>query len=88
MGLIKVGTFFSENKQRLKLQLLAGKKGFNNVIISLELNRPGLALTGFVDLFTYNRAQLIGNTELLYLNSLQKKERIEVYRFGQFRSFR
>lgn len=79
MGLIKVGTFFSENKQRLKLQLLAGKKGFNNVIISLELNRPGLALTGFVDLFTYNRVQLIGNTELLYLNSLQKKERIEAF---------
>jgi len=79
VGLIKVGTFLSENKKRLCLDLIAGKKGLDNIIISLELNRPGLALAGFVDLFTYNRVQLVGNTELLYLNTLTKKERIEAF---------
>lgn len=79
MGFIKVGTFLSENKERLGLELVAGQKGLDSIIISLELNRPGLALAGFVDLFTYNRVQLIGNTELLYLNNLKKKERIEAF---------
>ena len=79
MGLIKVGTFLSENKERLGLELVAGQKGLDSIIISLELNRPGLALAGFVDLCTYNRVQLIGNTELLYLNNLKKKERIEAF---------
>jgi HPr kinase/phosphorylase len=76
---ITVGTFFEENKDRLALALIAGKNGMDNVIISPELNRPGLALTGFIDLFTYNRIQIIGNTELLYLNNLQKSKQLEAF---------
>jgi HPr kinase/phosphorylase len=70
VGYLTVGTLLTENQDRLQLNLVAGKKGLDNVIISLEINRPGLALAGFVDLFTYNRIQLIGNTEVLYLSSL------------------
>ena len=77
MGGITISIFLNENAERLVLSLIAGKNGLNNVIISPELNRPGLALGGFVNLFTYNRVQLIGNTELLYLNTLAYKERIE-----------
>lgn len=76
---IPVSAFLEENKSRLGLELIAGKSGVKNIIISPELNRPGLVLTGFVDLFTYNRVQLIGNTELLYLNTLPKKRRIEAF---------
>ncbi|MFC1539446.1 HPr(Ser) kinase/phosphatase [Candidatus Latescibacterota bacterium] len=79
MSQISVGTFFKENKERLKLALIAGNKGLDNLILSLEINRPGLVLTGFVDLFTYSRIQLMGNTELLYLDSLNKKEKIEAF---------
>ena len=79
MSHIKVSTFLEENRDRLKLDLIAGEKGLNNKIISLELNRPGLALTGFVNLFTYSRIQLMGNTELLYLDSLDKYEKIEAF---------
>jgi HPr kinase/phosphorylase len=73
---ITIGTFLSENKERLGLEIIAGKNGLNNFIVSPELNRPGLALAGFVDLFTYNRVQLLGNTEMLYLDTLPKKKRI------------
>ncbi|MFC1541156.1 HPr(Ser) kinase/phosphatase [Candidatus Latescibacterota bacterium] len=79
MSQISVGTFFKENKVRLKLKLISGKKGLDNLILSLEINRPGLVLTGFVDLFTYSRIQLMGNTELLYIDSLDKKEKIEAF---------
>ncbi|MCD6307687.1 MAG: HPr(Ser) kinase/phosphatase [Candidatus Latescibacteria bacterium] len=74
---ITVEKILRENAARLGLKLIAGEKGTGNIVISPELNRPGLALTGFVDLFTYNRMQLIGNTELLFLQTLTKKKRKE-----------
>jgi len=73
---ITIGNFFEENRVRLGLELVAGEKGLSNIIISPELNRPSLALTGFIDLFTYNRVQIIGNTELLYLSTLPEEKRI------------
>ncbi len=79
MCVLKVGDFFNENKDKLSLELIAGQKCLNNVIISHELNRPGMALAGFVDLFTYSRVQIIGNTELLYLNMLPENEQIEAF---------
>ena len=79
MGGLTVDRFLQENTERLGLKLITGDKGLTNVIISPELNRPGLALSGFIDLFTYNRVQLIGNTELLYLNLLSAKKRVESY---------
>jgi len=79
VGKIKISDFIHDFKDKLNLELVAGHKGLDNIIISLEVNRPGFALAGFVDLFTYNRVQLIGNTELLYLNTLSEKERIEAF---------
>lgn len=79
MKTITIGTFLEQNRERLGLDLVAGKNGLDNIIISPELNRPGLALTGFVDLFTYDRVQLLGNTELLYLTTLSRKEQIEAF---------
>jgi len=76
---LTVETFLKENSKRLGLELIDGNGGLNNVIISPEINRPSLALSGFVDLFTYNRVQLIGNTELLYINTLEKKKKVEAF---------
>ena len=50
---ITVGTFFKENKERLKLSLISSENGFNRKIINSDWHRPGLALAGFVDLFSY-----------------------------------
>lgn len=79
MGLLRVKAFFEQNKERLNLDLIAGESHLENIIISQELNRPGLALAGFVDLFTYNRIQLLGNTELLYLEIMPLKKRIKAF---------
>lgn len=40
-----------------------------------NLNRPGLALSGFLDLFTYQRVQILGNTENRYLAHLAPAKR-------------
>ncbi len=77
---LTIGTFYSDNQKKLKLQLLNSNAGFEREITTLELNRPGLALTGFLDLFTYDRIQILGNTEIQFLLSLpneKKRESIE-----------
>lgn len=74
---ITVDTLFSENKKRLKLSLLTKKIGFDRKITEKEIHRPGLALAGFTDLFTYHRVQIFGNTENQYMKKLTRKLRVE-----------
>ncbi|MFB6248210.1 MAG: HPr(Ser) kinase/phosphatase, partial [Salinibacter sp.] len=44
-----------------------------------NLHRPGLALAGYVDLFTHQRIQILGNTETQYLEHLDGPERREAF---------
>jgi HPr kinase/phosphorylase len=52
-------------------------KNTQTTVEDAELHRPGLALTGFVERFSWERVQIIGETEWTYLNSLSKKDRIK-----------
>jgi HPr kinase/phosphorylase len=72
---ITVGALFEATKDRFKLRPLNGENGFENHIRDKNLHRPGLALAGYVELFTYDRVQIIGNTELRYLDSLPTEAR-------------
>lgn len=51
-----------------------------------DLHRPGLALAGFTNLFTYKRVQIIGNTESRFLNHLSGEARHSA--FANFVKFR
>ncbi len=73
---ISVETFFRETRDQLNLKLVTGQDSFQKKIIEREVHRPGLALAGFVDLFTYHRVQICGNTEASYLGNLSD-ERLE-----------
>ena len=61
--------------QQLRLELIAGAKGLQRTINNSDIHRPGLALTGFVELFTLDQVQLLGNTEAEYLGSLSPDRR-------------
>ncbi len=74
---ITVEFFFKLTSEKFNIKLLSEKVGFERPIIQQNLHRPGLALAGFIDLFSYNRVQLFGNTEMRYLYKLSKKEREE-----------
>lgn len=74
---ITVEELYEEMKGKLKLQLVNSRSGFTNKILTPELHRPGLALAGFIDLFTYDRVQVLGNTEIRFLNSLTPQERYD-----------
>jgi len=62
-------------KAPVKLEKLTGDVGLDNFIIDKNLHRPQLALAGYVDLFTFQRVQIFGNTETLYLKSLTRQGR-------------
>ncbi len=82
---ITVSTFFKDNKDRLKLSLMSSENGFNRKINKSDTHRPGLALAGFVELFTYDRVQVLGNTEVRYLNSLSDDKLVQsIDRFIEF----
>lgn len=59
----------------LGLKIVAGENGLERTVNSCDTNRPGLALAGFVELFTIDQVQLLGNTESEYLRSLAKRKR-------------
>jgi HPr kinase/phosphorylase len=75
-----VGFLFDVNKQRLKLESVNGDVGFDREISDKNIHRPGLALAGYVELFTYNRVQIFGNTEIRYLNHLTFEERLNAFK--------
>ncbi|MBI2418588.1 MAG: HPr kinase/phosphorylase, partial [Ignavibacteriales bacterium] len=72
---IDVRFFFEKTKERFNLRLLSDESGFNRLIKDQNLHRPGLALAGFVGLFSYARVQVFGNTEMRYLKQLSLEQR-------------
>lgn len=72
---ISVEDFFLGNEKKIKLKLISGKGSFQKRITEKDLHRPGLALAGFVGLFTFQRIQICGNTEVTYLKKLSPSQR-------------
>ncbi|MFD1068212.1 HPr(Ser) kinase/phosphatase [Oceanobacillus locisalsi] len=60
---------------RFHLQLVAGEEGVRREIITSDISRPGLEMTGFFDYYPRERLQLIGKTELAYFLGLNAEER-------------
>lgn len=75
VGKLTVKTLYEENCDRLGLSVVNGEYSFSRAIGEGDLHRPGLALTGFVKVFTYERIQIFGNTEIGYLADLDVARR-------------
>ncbi len=74
---ITVEFLYENSKDLVKLYLHSDTSGFNKKIFEQNLHRPGLALAGFVDLFSFSRVQVFGNTEIKYLAQLSYEKRVE-----------
>ena len=59
----------------LAIELLAGGAGLGRIIDHPRVQKPGLALTGYVDFVQKNRVQILGSTELTYLEKLAPEAR-------------
>ncbi|HOP06594.1 MAG TPA: HPr(Ser) kinase/phosphatase [candidate division Zixibacteria bacterium] len=79
MPQITVEKLFNSRGQDFELTLLnSGEAGMKKVIRNPEIHRPGLALTGFFERFASERTQILGETELAYLNQLSEERMVEI----------
>lgn len=81
---ITVENLYTKYKDKLSLQLHNEDNpecyDLSRKITEPSTHRPGLALTGYLDYFAYLRVQLVGNSEMAYVNSLDPetlRERIQ-----------
>ena len=65
----------SELVQQFQLEVLAGEEGLHRVIETDDLNRPGLEMAGYFAYYPVERAQILGRTELAFLETLTAAER-------------
>jgi HPr kinase/phosphorylase len=82
---ITVSRLFERFREELQLEVIAGASGLERRVTSAEISSPGLALAGFVTRFPAKRLQVLGETEISYLNSLDPAERTRVLK--QFLAF-
>ena len=59
-----------DTKYNLQLEILAGKKGLGKKITIPRIQKPGLALTGDTSNLHPGRIQVLGKSEMRYLDSL------------------
>ncbi|MCY3761502.1 MAG: HPr(Ser) kinase/phosphatase [Gemmatimonadetes bacterium] len=85
MSELTIDALLKQYGRPLGLRLLAGDKGMGRTINSADANRPGLTLTGFVEIFTFAPVQILGNLEIDYLRSLPPDRRLQaleiIYQF-------
>ncbi|MBN2981475.1 HPr(Ser) kinase/phosphatase [Cohnella algarum] len=67
----------SELVQQFQLEVVAGVDGLRRTIETDDLNRPGLEMAGYYDYYPVDRAQILGKTELAFLETLTSDERRE-----------
>ncbi|TVX99174.1 HPr(Ser) kinase/phosphatase [Cohnella terricola] len=65
----------SELVQQFHLEIVAGEDGLRRTIVTDDLNRPGLEMAGYFNYYPMERAQMLGRTELAFLETLTTEER-------------
>jgi HPr kinase/phosphorylase len=66
-----------KEQNALDLRCIGGRKGLPREITTPDLNRPGLALSGFYESFAWQRLQIFGRGENAYLKMLAEAGRTE-----------
>lgn len=75
-----VRDLFERTAEPLRLEDLREGVGFDRAVPGPDISSPGLALSGYVGRFVSDRLQVLGETEVSYLNSLDEKKRTEIMR--------
>lgn len=75
MNGLTVKELLEDRRYNLNLEIIGGKKGLENQITSPKVQKPGLALSGFTLHLHKDRVQILGKTEMSYLESLSEDDR-------------
>lgn len=67
---LSIQDLLTDNEYGLGLSLLAGKQGLSHRVSSSRIQKPGLALAGYSEHLHPDRLQVLGNTEISYLQQI------------------
>ena len=65
---LTVEKIYNDRKDYFDFTLLNSENGLKKRMMTAEIHRPGLALTGFFDRFPHQRTMVLGQTEMAYVN--------------------
>ena len=77
---LTVNNLLTETEYGLSLTLVAGSRGLANRLTSPRIQKPGLALTGYTTHLHPGRLQVLGNTEISFLQQLPEDQALECIR--------
>lgn len=66
--------------ETLAVKIQYGEEYRDNKIYSSEISRPGLILTGYKKYYPHERIQLLGRTEMSFLEGKSLEERIKIFK--------
>jgi HPr kinase/phosphorylase len=75
---VTVGTLLDRLRASLQLEEIEPGSGLDRAVGNPEVSSPGLALAGYVKRFSAERLQVLGETEITYLQSLTPAARKEI----------
>ncbi len=58
----------------LELTVIGGFQGVGRPVYISDINRPGLAVSGYLDYFANDRVQVLGNTEIHFMERMSPSE--------------
>ncbi|MCP4643257.1 MAG: HPr(Ser) kinase/phosphatase [bacterium] len=71
---IAVARMLEAMSDDLELQVVGGFQGIGRPVFTADVNRPGLALSGYLEYFASDRVQVLGNTEIHFMEQLSPSE--------------
>jgi HPr kinase/phosphorylase len=75
---IKISEFIEKLQSEMAIELLAGSQAIETKeIVSPRIQKLGLALAGFSHYIHFGRVQIVGQSEIRYLNQLNSNQRLE-----------
>jgi HPr kinase/phosphorylase len=82
---LTIQDLLQDKEYGLDLSLFAGEAGLSHRLYSARIQKPGLALTGYTEHLHPDRLQVLGNTEISYLEKMPREEAAaNIVRFCSF----
>ena len=71
----------SQLVEKLSLEIVTGdEKSLERVIVTGDISRPGLELTGYFNYYSHDRLQLFGSKEITFAERMMPEERLMIMR--------
>ncbi|MBN2311050.1 MAG: HPr(Ser) kinase/phosphatase [Candidatus Hydrogenedentes bacterium] len=71
---IAVARLLDAMSDDLDLNVIGGFQGIGRSVFTADINRPGLALSGYLEYFASDRVQILGNTEIHFMEQLSPSQ--------------